>query len=79
MGPGHDRRLVVHVRRAVRPNLVQRADAFFEGTAGTVTVSGTISSVNSLHFNVDGYTLNGGAITLTGSSGSISTVQMITG
>ncbi|MGO9108203.1 MAG: GDSL-type esterase/lipase family protein [Thermoguttaceae bacterium] len=49
------------------------ADAFFEGTAGTVTVSGTISSVNSLHFNVDGYTLNGGAITLAGSSGSIST------
>ena len=46
-------------------------DAVFEGTGGTVTVPGTISSVNSLNFNTDAttgsYTLTGsGKITLTG-------------
>jgi autotransporter-associated beta strand protein len=50
------------------------ADAIFEGTAGTVTVaSAGVSSVNSITFNTDGYTLSGtGAITLTG-NGSITT------
>ncbi len=50
------------------------ADAIFEGTAGTVTVASTgVSSVNSITFNTDGYTLTGtGAITLTG-NGSITT------
>jgi autotransporter-associated beta strand protein len=50
------------------------ADAIFEGTAGTVTVaSDGVSSVNSITFNTDGYTLTGtGAITLTG-NGSITT------
>ena len=38
------------------------ADAMFQGTPGTVNVSGTISSVNSITFGVDGYTLNGGTI-----------------
>ena len=38
--------------------------ANFEGTAGTVTVAGTISRVDGINFNVDGYTLNGGSITL---------------
>ena len=39
-------------------------DAVFEGTAGTVSV-GTVSA-NSLAFNVAGYTLTGGVVTLTG-------------
>ena len=42
------------------------ADAFFEGTAGTVNVTGTINSVNSITFSTDGYTLgSSGTITLT--------------
>jgi autotransporter-associated beta strand protein len=50
------------------------SNAVFEGTAGTVTVSGTISSVNSISFATDGYTLGGtGTITLVGSGGSITT------
>ena len=44
------------------------ASAQFEGTPGTVNVAGTIASVNSISFNVDGYTLAGGTITLTGSA-----------
>ena len=41
--------------------------AIFEGTAATVNVSGTISAVDTLRFNTDGYTLaGGGAITLVG-------------
>ncbi len=39
--------------------------AVFEGTAGNVNVSGSIASVNSVVFGVDGYALNGGTITLT--------------
>ena len=49
------------------------SDAWFEGTAGTVNVSGTIGSVNSLNFSVDGYTLSGGTINLTGAGGNITT------
>ncbi len=48
-------------------------DANFTGTAGIVTVSGTISSVNSITFSTDGYTLNGGTINLTGTGGPIAT------
>lgn len=47
------------------------SDAYFEGTGGTVNVSGTINSVNSITFGADGYSLNGGAITLTGNGGNI--------
>ena len=52
------------------------ADAVFEGTAGSVTVTGPIGSVNSIAFATDGYTLDagaGGLITLTGAGGNIST------
>ena len=48
-------------------------DANFTGTAGTVTVSGTISSVNSITFGTDGYMLNSGTINLTGAGGQITT------
>ncbi len=34
-------------------------DAIFEGTAGTVTVSGNITNINSITFTTDGYTLSG--------------------
>lgn len=57
------------------------ADAHFEGTAGTVNVSGTIASVNSIAFDVTGYTLGGGAgniITMTGAGGKITTGAGIT-
>ncbi len=51
------------------------SNAYFEGSGGTVNVSGTINSVNSLIFGVDGYTLGNspgsGTITLTGSGGNI--------
>ena len=50
------------------------SNAVFEGAAGTWTVSGTISSVNSISFTTDGYTLGGtGTITLVGSGGGITT------
>ena len=50
------------------------SDAVFEGTAGNVAVSGTVSSVNSITFGVDGYTLGGsGTITMTGTGGDITT------
>jgi autotransporter-associated beta strand protein len=50
-------------------------DAVFEGTPGTVTVSGSIAGVNSLVFNAAGYTLAGtGVVTLTGSGGYVTTV-----
>ena len=42
------------------------SDAWFQGPAGTVNVSGTIGAVNSITFATDGYTLNGGTINLTG-------------
>ena len=38
------------------------SDADFLSPAGTVTVSQSITSVNSLNFDVIGYTLTGGAI-----------------
>ncbi len=44
-------------------------DAHFQGTAGAVTVSGSIASVNSLNFDTSGYTLSSGTINLTGNGG----------
>ncbi|MDY0164987.1 MAG: autotransporter-associated beta strand repeat-containing protein [Thermoguttaceae bacterium] len=44
------------------------ANGCFKGTAGEVAVSGTIGSVNSILFDVAGYTLTGGTITLTGNA-----------
>ena len=44
-------------------------NANFTGTAGAVTVSGTISSVNTITFATDGYTLSGGTINLTNTGG----------
>ncbi len=54
---------------------VAGTDAVFEGTAGTITVADAgISSVNSIRFTTDGYTLGGnGAITLIGAGGNITT------
>ena len=49
------------------------ANAIFEGTAGTVSVSGTIASVGSITFTTDGYTLQTGSLTLTGAGGNITT------
>ncbi len=49
------------------------ANAYFEGIAGIVNVGETINSVNSITFNVDGYTLGGSMITLTGAGGNITT------
>jgi fibronectin-binding autotransporter adhesin len=43
------------------------SDAHFEGTPGTVNGSGTIASVNLISFDINGYTLAGGTITLSGS------------
>lgn len=45
--------------------------ALFEGTAGTVTVSGTINSVNDISFSTDGYTVDAGTLKLTGTGGKI--------
>ena len=51
------------------------SDAHFEGTAGNVSVSGSIASVNSLNFDVSGYTLSSGSTNLTGSGGTINVVS----
>ncbi len=48
------------------------SDACFQGAAGTVSV-GSIGSVNSITFSTDGYSLGGGAITLTGAGGNVTT------
>ena len=49
------------------------SDANFTGTAATVTVTGTINSVNSITFSKTNYTLSGGTINLTGAGGNITT------
>ncbi|MBZ9873246.1 autotransporter-associated beta strand repeat-containing protein, partial [Mesorhizobium sp. BR1-1-9] len=46
-------------------------NAIFEGSAGTVNLAGPITAHN-LTFNVDGYTLTGGTLTLTGTTPTIS-------
>ncbi len=50
-------------------------NAVFEGSPGIVTVASSgVSSVNSIAFTTDGYTLSGsGTITMTGPGGNIST------
>ncbi|MDZ7619919.1 MAG: autotransporter-associated beta strand repeat-containing protein, partial [Patescibacteria group bacterium] len=57
------------------------ADAHFEGTAGTVNVAGTITSVSAITFDSSGYTLAGGTITVTGdgriSGGGDNTISSI--
>lgn len=45
-------------------------DAFFAGTAGTVTISGSVAA-NSLTFNSANYIITGGSITLDGTAPSI--------
>ena len=51
---------------------IASSNAVFEGSAGTVTVSGNQSAA-SLQFTTDGYLLTGGSVTLTASGGSITT------
>ena len=48
-------------------------DAHFEGTPGNVTISGSIAAASFITFNVDGYTLSGGTINLTGAGGMVTT------
>ncbi|HZX76841.1 autotransporter-associated beta strand repeat-containing protein [Lysobacter sp.] len=47
-------------------------DAFFGGTAGTVTLGAPVT-VHSLNFTANGYTLTGNTLTLAGANPSIST------
>jgi fibronectin-binding autotransporter adhesin len=49
------------------------SSAQFEGVAGNVNVLGTIASVNSITFAVDGYSFSGGTINLSGAGGNITT------
>ncbi|MDZ7616012.1 MAG: autotransporter-associated beta strand repeat-containing protein, partial [Patescibacteria group bacterium] len=61
---------------------ISGSDAHFEGTGGTVTASGTIASVNAISFDVLGYTLTGGTVTLTGdavvsSAGGSTTIESV--
>ena len=57
------------------------SDAVFDGTAGTVNVSGTISSVNSINFTTPGYTLTGSTstITLTNTGGGTGVITATSG
>jgi fibronectin-binding autotransporter adhesin len=48
------------------------SDAVFEGTANTIN-AGTISAINSIKFNTDGYTIQGNSLTLTGAGGVVTT------
>jgi fibronectin-binding autotransporter adhesin len=54
-------------------NLIWSAasDAHFEGLAGSVTVTGAIGSVNSIIFDVGGYTLSGNTSTITLSGSAV--------
>ena len=55
-------------------NWIGGYDARFEGTAGAVTVSGTINSVGAIYFDANDYTLGSGTIKLTGAGGNITTI-----
>jgi autotransporter-associated beta strand protein len=55
-------------------NWIGGSAAHFEGTAGAVTVSGTINSVDSIYFDANDYTLTSGTIKLTGTGGNITTI-----
>ncbi|MDZ7618742.1 MAG: hypothetical protein U1E05_17190, partial [Patescibacteria group bacterium] len=46
-------------------------DAVFGGTAGTVTIDGAGITADNLRFIVDGYTVNGGTLTLSGTTPTI--------
>ncbi|WP_181172814.1 autotransporter-associated beta strand repeat-containing protein [Mesorhizobium sp. B2-1-5] len=48
-------------------------NAIFDGTAGTVTIGGSIGA-GSLIFNTGGYTIAGGTLTLTGAAPTVSVV-----
>jgi fibronectin-binding autotransporter adhesin len=48
-------------------------DAIFGGTAGTIVIDAGGVTANSLTFNIGGYTLGGGAITLDGTTPGITT------
>lgn len=48
-------------------------DAIFEGAAGLVTIDAAGVTANDLVFNVDGYSLSGGSLTLNGGAPSITT------
>ena len=53
--------------------------ANFGGTAGTVTVSGTVDALSGLTFETTGYTLTSGTITLAGASAADNTISVSTG
>jgi fibronectin-binding autotransporter adhesin len=48
----------------------------FGGTAGTVTVSGTVNAAAAKTFNTDGYSFTGGTINLTGASAAANTLTL---
>ncbi|MEI8293695.1 MAG: autotransporter-associated beta strand repeat-containing protein [bacterium] len=53
--------------------------ANFGGTAGTVTVSGTVDALKGLTFETTGYTLTSGTITLAGATAADNTITVNTG
>jgi len=53
--------------------------ANFGGTAGTVTVSGTVDALSGLTFETTGYTLTSGTITLAGATAADNTISVSTG
>jgi autotransporter-associated beta strand protein len=53
--------------------------ANFAGTAGTVTVSGTVDTREGLRVETDGYTLSSGTIALNGTGSSNNTITVTTG
>ena len=53
--------------------------ANFGGTAGTVTVSGTVDTASGLAFETTGYTLTSGTINLAGATAADNTISVSTG
>jgi len=53
--------------------------ANFGGTAGTVTVSGTVDAYNGLEITSNGYTITSGTINLAGSNAAANTINATTG
>ncbi len=54
-------------------------DAYFAGTAGTVTIPATPTPVaNNLYFNTNGYTVSGGALSLSGGTITVPTGDIAT-
>lgn len=58
---------------AAWPSASTAAEAWFGGQAGTVTLAETPVAVNRLSFQTSGYLLQGGALTLSGSTPTIAT------